>query len=277
MEKSELQIVQKVAKEILFDIVDVCENNNIEYFLMYGTLIGAVRHRGIIPWDDDIDIGMTRENYQKFLQVAGTQLSPENHLILMGDRDSLSEIKIGRYGTVYCLKEARDLSIASEITVDIFLIDFVKESAPLVNTMKSRFRSFLRLSSLCWDEKKLLFISIDKSTHRMKWLYKLGLNCMHLLRMILGETGINRIIYKMYVDKSGKSGRLACASFDNYSYPAEYKIIKLPFEGRLLNAMNNYDEMLKKEYGDYMQLPPEDKRYNSHIKDWVLEIKEENL
>lgn len=276
MEISELKMVQKIAKEILFDIIDVCDNNNIEYFLLYGSLLGAVRHKGVIPWDDDIDIGMTRENYMKFLSIADEQLSEENEVVLMGSRETLSEIKVGRKGTIYCLKEAKNLNIASEITVDIFLIDYIKEKSKFRMKLDGKIRRFLRLCSLCWDEKKLLFISIDKSTHRFKVFYKFGLMLMHILRLLLREDGINKLIYNMYVDQSNTSDQIGCALFDNYTYPANYSIIQLPFEGRMINAADSYNVILTREYGNYLELPPEDKRYNSHLEDWILFIEEQS-
>lgn len=155
MKVEDLRIVQEIATEILFDIVDVCEKNNIEYFMLYGTLIGAVRHQGMIPWDDDIDIGMTRENYEKFLSIADKQLAAENQMILMGSKHTLSEIKVGRRGTYYCIKGTEELNIANQITVDIFLIDYVKEKSPIQQGISKKVRWFLRMCSLNWDEKSL--------------------------------------------------------------------------------------------------------------------------
>lgn len=95
---------------------------------------------------------------------------------------------------------------------------------------------------------------------------------MHLVYVLFGEDALNKIIYQIYVDKTRSSGKLACALFDNYTYSAQYKIIKLPFEGRMLNSLDSYDEILRKEYGNYMELPPADKRYPQHIEEYILKV-----
>jgi lipopolysaccharide cholinephosphotransferase len=64
-----LEEIKRVALDILQDVADFCERNSLRYFLAYGTLLGAVRHRGFIPWDDDIDICMPRSDYERFLQT----------------------------------------------------------------------------------------------------------------------------------------------------------------------------------------------------------------
>ena len=75
MKKDYVDKLRKAQIEILDEIVRICKKNNIKYFLNYGTLIGAIRHQGYIPWDDDIDIGMTRIDYDKFTIMASKELS----------------------------------------------------------------------------------------------------------------------------------------------------------------------------------------------------------
>lgn len=79
----ELKELQKVLLDILKEVKRVCDENNIDYFIIAGTALGAVRHKGFIPWDDDIDIGMTRDNYEKFIKIANTKLSEEFFLQTM--------------------------------------------------------------------------------------------------------------------------------------------------------------------------------------------------
>ena len=125
MEKEVLQKVQKVQLEMAKEIKRVCDENQISYFLYRGTFLGAVRHKGVIPWDDDMDFGMLREDYDKFCRIAPEKLgedyffqtwhSDENYALPLG--------KVRKRGTLFV--EAKSAVLQENgIYVDIYPLDF---------------------------------------------------------------------------------------------------------------------------------------------------------
>ena len=275
MNKEGIKTVQDISLEILLKIKEICEANNIEFFLLYGTLLGAIRHDGFIPWDDDIDIGMTRENYLKFAQIAQKELSPNYKMFVMGSGSTkyMSELKIGKRGTKYCPEDAKDLNIMDEIAVDIFMVDKLRNLSPKCRKLANRIRRFLTIVKLNWDEKKLLITRAKKSKPKTKYIYAMVLFALHALRAIVTEYGLEYIIYKIYVskdDSSAKNQGVMTGDTKVRFWPPEFQIVEHKFEQYSMPIPACYDKMLTESYHNYMQLPPEDKRYRKDMSDWIL-------
>ena len=130
MKKDVLRKLQLTELEMLKDVADFCEKNGIEYFLIAGTLLGAVRHGGFIPWDDDIDIGMTFKNYKKFLKLAPKGL-PKKYFVQHFTTDpkvSIPWIKVRINGTTSMERHLTNYDIHYGICMDIFLFNGIAEN-----------------------------------------------------------------------------------------------------------------------------------------------------
>ena len=129
MTNSKLRKVQLTELEILEKIDEICKKNNINYFLIGGTLLGDVRHKGFIPWDDDIDIGMLREDYEKFINVClkNGALGKDYYLHCNESDDDyfIPFIKVKKNNTTFAEKNIENINTHKGIFLDIFPYDNV--------------------------------------------------------------------------------------------------------------------------------------------------------
>ena len=210
----------------------LCEKHHIRYFLLYGSLLGAVRHKGFIPWDDDMDIGMTRDDYEKFISKAVPELP--NDIFF---QNSITD----KYYPASYMVEARLRDKYSKYTdnykyhdglqVDIFVFD--KAYLPfqplivLENALLRLFRSDRIRPKIL---KKIASLS-DRLVYSNSFYYKYYHLFLHL--RIMREDDI-------------------------------FPLKKLQFEDTEIYVPNKYDKCLKEIFGDYMKLPPENERKGHH-------------
>ncbi len=254
MKEIELNERKALQVDILNDVVSFCEKNNIEYCLAYGTLLGAIRHKGYIPWDDDIDIHMPRPDYDRFLATYRSEKSHYQVLCHKSTKDyNLPFAKVHDTCTIVI----EELYNKNEygIYIDIFPIDGTKEEKQALQAV--RWRRLL-------NAKKA---TINKGRAPLK-------NIMILLTKILllpfSTTFLLRKIEKIITRYKLQDCEKACSMCSQLAWKEVFdktmfqEYVKVDFEGHKYNAPKEWDTYLKTNYGNYMQLPPKEKQVSNH-------------
>jgi lipopolysaccharide cholinephosphotransferase len=246
--------VKSVLLEIMTDLDKFCRENGLRYSLAYGTLIGAIRHKGFIPWDDDIDILMPREDYVKLLETY----SHPYYVIESQEKDSSYPLNFAK------LCDKRTLSSdqfgnTSSVAVDIFILDGLP--APLEDAER-RIGSYKRLSRLWSSQIFTRHLSLRREYGVKKNLLIVEAKLLHVF--ISEKKVVDKLLHfrsRYSVDKSE-----FCASITGvctiYESARMLKYIDWPFEDRTFRVFEDYDYPLRLLFGDYMKLPPESERYN---------------
>ncbi len=259
VDKKELscdEIKQRVF-EVLCYIDDVCQRNNIVYYIDSGTLLGAVRHKGFIPWDDDVDILVDRADYKRFIDVINADKSHYKVLSMHNTKN---------YHYLFAKVVDTDTELIEEPVsvdgmgafVDVFPIDHLP-------TSKFRRRMFQRVIHLYRMALTVLRRNDqgDKpSGAKQKVVYFLfrrkGWRKVQL--------ELDRMLTRKKDQKTKYKGNVVCSCnpYRDVETRIYGKPVKVQFESREFNAPCKYKEYLTILYGDYMQLPPEDKRVSNH-------------
>ena len=262
-----IQDVQAVELEMLIELDRICRNNNISYQLCSGTLLGAIRHKGFIPWDDDIDIAMKRKDYERFLEVCKNDLSKKYFLqTCFTDLTSVIQFaKLRKNGTRYENYVDNLPTSHTGIWIDIFPLDNVKEES-----LASKWQRFeiqflyamctasvenrIKVSRKLWKRVArrvfswmLYFIPKKTIDEKLYSIYK---------RYDSEETGYVTIIAFSGTKKSWYRNLQTSKDFDN--------LIEVEFCGHLFYAPYDYDKVLTRLYGNYLQLPPKEERKPNH-------------
>lgn len=270
MDKATLRQVQLTQLSIAKEIKRICDDHDIEYFLDSGTLLGAVRHKGFIPWDDDMDIAMTRENYDKFLAVAKVELD-SRFFLQTWETDKnypMPFAKIRLNGTKYVENVFEKAQMHQGIYVDVFPYDVWPQKK--------------RKQKKVWRKRLFLQAMIMMKCHYLKfksnavWKYVLK-SIMFTAIWFLSLFCSKKYLISKYNHMVQKTNMKNAESDMLYEQTVNFKFgywviprscfeqsIELAFEDEVFRCPKNYDEYLTVAYGEYMQLPPEDKRENGH-------------
>ena len=249
--------MRSIQLGILDAVHAFCKERGLSYSLGGGTLLGAVRHKGYIPWDDDIDIMLPRPDYERFIREFDgyrENLSMQNY-----GNDPHCYIMFTKVYDNRTVLEEDDL-LRNGVAIDVFAVDGLPSEEDLVIYHRRMARTYRRIyratrlySYTPWQEVKHFLKQIYR-TSRSKNIKK--------LERLLSKYDFETSDYAGAITGAyGKKEHMPASTFRSY--------VTLPFEGREYMAIADYDTYLTKLYGDYMQLPPEDKRHSHHpFKAW---------
>lgn len=258
MTEDEIHKLHQLTLKIANEIKRICENNGIQYSLSGGTLLGAVRHRGFIPWDDDMDIDMTRENYDRFINKCKTELGSEYILqTWITDTEYHNGFaKILLKGTCAIEKRGKDTICEKGIFVDIFPWDNIPHSQWKRNIHNIHIQIF----------KNLLIAKHGAKIPENSKMFKKGI---FIILQFISRFMTHRYLVahcERELRKYPPGDMITCAvgvlGYKSNTIPSSWHnhYLNLPFEDTTFSAIEKYDDLLKQSYGDYMTPPSLSKR-----------------
>lgn len=251
--------LQKKQFELLKCFTDICSKLDLQYYLVCGSALGAVKYGGFIPWDDDVDVALPRRDYEIFLEKAPDYL-PKNFFLQNYRTDKQFPMvftKLRNSDTTYVEKYYKDLDIHHGVFIDVFALDGYPQSRKEQVSFDKRMKSFVRKSSCSLDvprskKAKLLctalrFLGFHKCTQKTLYKYE-----------------------AMLKEYSEKYNDILC-NFGNFRGTPEKtpkdiygRGCKMTFEGLEVIVPKQYDKYLREKYGDYRKDPPLNEQTGHH-------------
>ena len=262
--QGKLERIKKLEMEIMAEIDRICKKHDITYFLVGGTLLGAVRHKGFIPWDDDMDIGMLRDDYDKFRKVCPKEL--QSHLSYQSHIEEKTSHyifdKVRLKDTYFNTKFSNKFNdIQNGIFIDVLVFDKTGNNAKIQKAHIKLIKIFRRLINVRWVNKARKGIHYRAS--------KIFLPLMRLVPYKLYHRCLDKSLTLFHKNKKAQyliDG--VGLNLDKGAFPAEWfgEFIDMEYEDMTFKVPVGYDNYLRMWYGDnYMSLLPLSSRFSGHM------------
>ena len=238
----------------------ICVENDIPYYMLGGTMLGAVRHKGFIPWDDDMDFGIPREHYKRFAEVATKQL-PDRYKFLTYDNSEYACLGIGKLvDTLTFTPELFSIKTTEKVGIflDVFPLDYTNGRTDIISTNT--------FSRMLFKFQKILYINADDRPLINRTIAKIIQSVCPLGRSTI-PSYVNRLMLKRRIKPThvgnlfGAWAMKELVPIDYFGKPQLYR-----FEDTCLYGVQDSDGYLRHLYGRYLELPPVEKRH-VHMKE----------
>ena len=263
-ELSDLEIKKELCS--MMKTLDMyLDNHNIKYSIMAGTLLGAVRHQGFIPWDDDIDIAIFRDDYDKLVAILRNDRFISNNLVASGfeiDKTEMPFIKIYN-NNIFVHDDLKRTD--SKLWIDIFPFDYIP----------NKFSKYFQLK--CYFYQKMYHKKLESMNYfSTECIKKSGvIKYINIIAVLIASMFKNNYLAEKLIDYSKKyrtlkSNNMQDLTWGTKSVPSSLfdDIVNYKFENIYVKGFEDYDAYLKCVYGDYMIIPPEHERVSHGIKAW---------
>lgn len=245
-EGTTLRKVQLKLVDMLLEIDKICRKHDIKYWLDFGTLLGAVRHEGFIPWDDDLDIAMPTEDLHRFIKVAPKEL-PESLFLQTKNSDPTFRRSLNKLRDNNSIFITKHEDFTKNYHKGLFIDLFEVVPYPDINTKLQKF-------ILKWYLKTTGFFIVKQDVtlknHIATIVFPIIRAGLHVFWKILNLKPKNKLGYEKHFTVYGNS----------YTKDMVYPLKDISFEGHTFRAPADPDRYLTSIYGDYMKIPPKEKR-----------------
>ena len=263
---SDDEILEKmhILHLILADEVKrICEKFHLRFFMIAGTMLGAVRHKGFIPWDDDMDFGMPRDDYDRFISLCETELDKEKFYLQTDEKEKFYPFNFAKLrpnNTKVEEEFSHNAQVHQGIYIDIFPVDVVPDN---------KIRKAIQYGQF-WIVRNLLWVKCNygSSARRKNISYKAAFAISHLFSVYM----LKMVKRKCITRYRGCKSQYVVVSDGNYGLKKETLLSEwvqdtdnYVFEDRVFPGIKAYKEYLTYFYGDYMQIPPVEQR-NHHLR-----------